>query len=67
MNDNSMKMIRKYVYETLSRSEQIYPDELVAEMLIESHKSLMKTQKKVNRAKREYKLGKFLLKYLEIL
>lgn len=66
MNDG-MKMIRKYVNDTLSSSEQIYPDELIAEMLIESHKLLMKTQKKVNRAKREYKLGKFLLKYLEIL
>lgn len=63
MDNYTMVSTRRYVKSVGIKGD--YPDEVLLELLIESHKSLKRTASQVNNAKKRL-FGKQLLKYLGI-
>jgi len=59
-----MLLVRKYI-RSLGIGDDKYPDEILLELLVESHKALRHTNDRVTLARRKF-LGKQLLKYLGI-
>lgn len=64
MNDYDLMLARKYMSEVVGIKGD-YPNEVLLDMLIHSHKVLYNVNQRVLKAKKKF-LGKFLLKYLDI-